>query len=69
MTAKKTYEINVDWQEGWSNGADEAVAAGIKLRRVTVDAIDIDDAIAIANAKMLTTEEALDLALYSAGVL
>jgi hypothetical protein len=67
-TILKTYHINIDWQEPWSAQADEYVAKGSDLRKVTVQAKDFSDALKIANSR-LKDDEKDDLNQNNAGVL
>jgi hypothetical protein len=64
----RTYHINIDWQEEWSEQADEFVTRGSKLRKVTVQANNFLEALQIAN-KQLNADEKDDLNRYNAGVL
>ncbi len=63
----RTYHINIDWQEEWSEQADEFVTRGSKLRKVTVQANNFLEALQIAN-KQLNADEKDDLNRYNAGV-
>lgn len=63
----RTYHINIDWQEEWSEQADEFVTRGFKLRKVTVQANNFLEALQIAN-KQLNADEKDDLNRYNAGV-
>lgn len=64
----RTYHINIDWQEEWSEQADEFVTRGSKLRKVTVQANNFPEALQIAN-KQLNADEKDDLNRHNAGVL
>ena len=65
----KIYDVNLDWQEEWTSQADDAVSAGIALRRAKIGGASFDEALVKANALCLTTAERDDMGRCRAGVL